>query len=215
MSVFTGIVEEKGKIVSFVSPGSIEIEGDQVPGDIQVGESVCVSGVCLTVTKVSGKSFRADVTPETLKRTTLGELKVGSHVNLERAVKLGGRMGGHIVTGHVDCVGGVRSARRQEASVYIEFSIPREWNKYIVSKGSVAVDGVSLTIAEKVGEGFGVYVIPHTYSETSLGLASPSTKVNVEVDILAKYVEALSAGSSSRLEEALRRGGFVEMDSDV
>lgn len=215
MFVFTGIVEERGKMVSFTSRGSVEIEGNRVLGDTQVGDSICVSGVCLTVAGISGKSFHADVTPETLRRTTLRELRAGSPVNLERAVKLGGRMGGHIVTGHVDCIGQVRSTRRRETSVYMEFAIPGEWDRYIATKGSVAVDGVSLTVADKMVGGFGVYLIPHTYSETSLGLASPGSKVNIEVDILAKYVEALLTGSNSKLEEALRRGGFMEMDSDV
>ena len=189
----------------------MEVSASKVLEGSEIGDSIAISGACLTVVARSGSFFTVEVTPETLRTTTLGEMRAGTQVNLERALSPGGRLGGHIVNGHVDGVGQVASVRREENAVLIEVRVPDALSRYVVPRGSIAVDGVSLTIASATGDAFRVSVIPHTLEETTLGEASAGTRVNIEVDIIAKYVEALLHGGTADggLEEALNREGFI------
>ncbi|HZO95910.1 MAG TPA: riboflavin synthase [Gaiellaceae bacterium] len=178
--MFTGIVREVGRVVSF-DGGRLAVEADT---DAAVGDSVSVSGVCLTVVGRAPLAF--DVVAETLARTTLGRLEPGDRVNLEPALRAGEPLGGHYVQGHVDGVGRVRSAGEP-----VWLDAPPELLRYLVEKGSVAVDGVSLTVAALDGDGFAVALVPHTLEATTLGALQPGDPVNLEVDVLAKYVERL------------------------
>ena len=157
----------------------------------QLGCSIACSGVCLTAVELNGDSFAVDASAETLARTTMGQWKAGGRVNLERSLKLGDELGGHLVSGHVDGVGRVLSATPENASVRWRFGVPREIAKYIAVKGSVAVDGVSLTVNEVDAESFGVNIIPHTAAVTSFGTLQPGDAVNIEIDTLARYVARL------------------------
>jgi len=186
--MFTGIVETVGTAAE-VSGSRIRLESDLV--DLVVGESIAVNGVCLTVTAPGSGSFSADISEETARRTSLGSLRVGSPVNLERAMPAGGRFGGHIVQGHVDGVGSVADVRELPGSVEMSFSLPPELERYLVHKGSVTLEGVSLTVAALEPGGFAVALIPHTLQSTTFGTKQPGDAVNIEVDVLAKYVERL------------------------
>ncbi|HVL52079.1 MAG TPA: riboflavin synthase [Actinomycetota bacterium] len=186
--MFTGIVETVGTAAE-VSGSRIRLESDLV--DLVVGESIAVNGVCLTVTAPGSGSFSADISEETARRTSLGSLRVGSPVNLERAMPAGGRFGGHIVQGHVDGVGSVADVRELPGSVEMSFSLPPELERYLVHKGSVTLEGVSLTVAALEPGGFAVALIPHTLQSTTFGTKLPGDAVNIEVDVLAKYVERL------------------------
>lgn len=186
--MFTGIVETVGSAAE-VSGLRLGIASDLT--NLVVGESIAVNGVCLTVTRPDGGSFVADLSEETLRRTSLGSLKAGSPVNLERAMPAGGRFGGHVVQGHVDGVGTVAGAREFEGSVEMSFTIPAELERYLVHKGSVTLEGVSLTVATLEPGRFAVALIPHTLKSTTLGAKLPGDPVNIEVDVLAKYVERL------------------------
>ena len=187
--MFTGLIETMGKVRSVRRSGSLaRIEIESSIKGLEVGESIAVNGVCQTVVSFRGAVFGCDVMQETLRSTTLGRLRRGSVVNLERAVKAQDRLGGHIVTGHVDCVGRVLSVVRRPYSVEIE--IPGDLIEFVVPKGSVAVNGVSLTVGPDVEDNrFSVNLIPHTISNTNLSLLKPGDEVNVEVDIIAKYVK--------------------------
>jgi len=196
--VFTGIVEELGTIVAVdeTAVGSeravrVTIEGPLVSSDVVVGDSIAVSGVCLTVVDASSGRFTADVMLETLTRSTLHDAGVGTSVNLERAVTLQTRLGGHLVQGHVDGTGVV--VRREHTPEWdvVEFSLPGELARYVVQKGSIAVDGVSLTIAAIGAESFSVSLIPTTLQRTTLGAKAMGAGVNLEVDVMAKYAERL------------------------
>lgn len=212
--MFTGIIEETGKVASLEPAGRLTVEAGKVLEGTARGDSIAVSGVCLTVTEMSALSFTVDVSPETLSRSTLGSLERGSPVNLERAMVAGGRMGGHIVQGHVDGVGAIKSRKPLGNAVLFEISVPAEIERYVVPKGSVAIDGISLTAVETRGGVFSVSIIPRTLAETTLERARPGWRVNIEVDIIAKYVEAFLSRGKERaednpgIEDALRRGGF-------
>lgn len=169
----------------------LTVDADDYVRDAEVGESIAVSGVCLTMTVREGGAFCADAVEETLRKTTLGALRVDDHVNLERPLRADSRLGGHIVQGHVDGVGEVIHLMPEAESVMVTFAVPRELARYLVAKGSVAVDGVSLTVVDRTDEGFRVTLIPHTREVTTLGALQVGTRVNIEVDILAKYVEQL------------------------
>lgn len=213
--MFTGIVEETGTVRRAAIAGdrsrTITISAVKVLVDSKVGDSISISGACQTVVSMTGATFTADVMPETLRRTTLGELKAGDIVNLERALLLGGRLGGHIMNGHVDTVGTVRSRRVEENAVLFEVAVTGELSRYIVEKGSIGLDGISLTVVSSVPGLFTVSVIPRTLGETTLKTARPGTRMNVEVDVLGKYVESLLAGrDGSDLESKLMAGGFLE-----
>jgi riboflavin synthase len=192
--VFTGIVEGTG-VVRAARLGSdsvrLRIEATYDIAGIRVGDSIAVNGTCLTVTECTGGVFDADVTAETLARTTLGGLRQGDVVNLERPVAVGDRLGGHVMQGHVDGVGRVVRRDPQGDAGWLEVDAPPTVARYIVEKGSVAVDGVSLTVAQREGNRFTVCLIPHTISATTLGHLEAGSGVNLEADILAKYVERL------------------------
>lgn len=191
--MFTGIVEELGTVVSRTgeATAALVIDAPGVASGLGVGASVAVNGVCLTATEVAGDSFRVDVVGETLARTALGRLGPGDRVNLERALPAGGRFDGHIVQGHVDGVGTVAALADDPGGRRMTVEVPPDLLRYIVVKGSVTVDGVSLTVAGLVGGGFEVALIPHTLAVTTLGERAVGDPVDIEVDILAKYVERL------------------------
>lgn len=192
--MFTGIVEELGSIRS-VRRGQhssvLSIAAKDILSDLKVGDSVAVNGVCLTATTVDSGGFTADVMHETLNRSSLGSLTVGSHVNLERAMAANGRFGGHIVSGHIDGTGTITALRKDDNAVWYTISASQELLCYIVEKGSIAIDGISLTVAE-VGESwFSISAIPHTVAVTTLGEKRPGDTVNLENDVIGKYVEKL------------------------
>lgn len=192
--MFTGIIEETGKVEA-VAKGSnsavITIAADKVLEDTKIGDSIAVNGVCLTVTSISGRKFNADVMAETLRRSSLGSLKHGSKVNLERAMAANGRFGGHIVSGHIDGVGVISSFEKEDNAVWVEIETPAKILRYIVEKGSITIDGISLTVAKLTDSSFAVSVIPHTGEETTLLNRNPGDIVNLENDIVGKYVERL------------------------
>ena len=188
--MFTGIVEEIGTVVE-VTPGGLTIGASRVLEGLGLGDSVSVNGACLTATELGPGSFSVDVVPETLRRTNLGSLSEGSAVNLERGVRAGGRLDGHIVQGHVDGAGRIESIREDGDAAMVSIEAAPSIMRYIVEKGFVALDGVSLTIVGCDEERFSVTIIPHTRERTTLGIRNPGDEVNIEVDILAKYVERL------------------------
>lgn len=190
--MFTGIVEEVGRILSVrrrAQSAVLSIRGPKVTSDVAIGDSIAVNGVCLTVTSLRGDTFTADVSAETLRRTTLDRATSGTYVNLERAMRMGDRFGGHIVQGHVDAVGTVRSIVPEGESVRFTVDAPPEVLRYVIEKGSIAVDGVSLTVAGLDERGFWIALIPQTMKDTTLGKMRPGARVNLEADMFAKYVE--------------------------
>lgn len=199
--MFTGIIEEVGA-VRHIRMGSascvITVGAEKVLTDVHIGDSIAVNGTCLTVCSFDGGSFSADVMPETMRRTNLGTLAPGSPVNLERAMAANGRFGGHIVSGHIDGTGQVRSLRREDNAVWVRIAASPDILRYIVEKGSIAIDGISLTVASVTAQDFAVSVIPHTGKETTLLHKKPGDIVNLECDILAKYVEKLLGHSTAK-----------------
>jgi len=192
--MFTGLVEEQGRVVSIELLGDsvrLTLHGPLVTSDASHGDSIAVNGCCLTVTELDGDAFTADVMAESLQRTSLGDLSVGSPVNLERAVAAGARLGGHIVQGHVDGVGSLLERSPSRHWDVLRFAMPSELARYVVEKGSITVSGVSLTVVEVTDDTFSVSLIPTTLADTILGTLSPGDRVNLEVDIVAKYVERL------------------------
>ena len=188
--MFSGIVEAIGQVRSVEPSGGGRRITIAAPfEDLALGESVCVSGVCLTVTASRSGSFEAELAPETIRRSTLGALRAGDAVNLERSVRLGDRLSGHLVFGHVDGTGRLESVTPEGDSALYRFTAPPEVARYLVEKGSVTVDGVSLTVFACSGERFTVAVIPHTAAVTTLGRRSAGAAVNLEADMIAKYVE--------------------------
>lgn len=183
--MFTGIVEELGRVTA-VAPGRIRVAATTVLEGARLGDSIAVDGCCLTVVEQGDGWWEADVSDETLKRTTLGDRQPGDRVNLERPVRADDRLGGHIVQGHVDGVGEI-----VEGAPDLRVRMPRDLLRYVVEKGSVAVDGVSLTIVDVLDDGFTVALIPHTAAVTTLGHKGPGERVNLEVDVTVKYVERL------------------------
>ncbi len=193
--MFTGIIKTKGAISAMEQRGGdvrLSIRSDDLPwAEYEVGESIAVNGVCLTAVALHGDGFDTDVSVETLDVTALGGLDVGSSVNLEPSISLGERLGGHLVSGHVDCTGKVTSRSADARSIRLSFEIPAEYAKYVAKKGSVCVDGVSLTVNEVSGNTFEVNIIPHTAEVTIIGDYVQGTVVNIEVDLLARYLERL------------------------
>ena len=207
--MFTGIVEEVGRVISARS-GKLVIAASDVISGMERGASMAVNGVCLTVTNFDNSSFSVDVMPETLKRTNLGLLYAGDGVNLERPLPLGGRLGGHLVQGHVDDTARVTSVTREGGAVLIRFEAPPEVMYYVVEKGFIAVDGVSLTVVTKDTSSFGVSVVDYTLKHTNLGSRRAGDTVNLEVDIIAKYVEQFSQTRSPGVTfEFLHEHGFM------
>jgi riboflavin synthase len=217
--VFTGIVEEMGTVVELTPTGKLKVEASKVLEGTKVGDSIAISGVCLTVVELDGAGFTVDVTPETLRKSALAGLRSGSSVNLERSMSADGRFGGHMVNGHVDGVGTISGVRREANAVLIEVTVPVELSRYMVPRGSVALDGISLTVIEATEGRFTVSVIPHTLDQTTLSGARSGTRVNIEVDIIAKYVEAFISrgdrGGHHGIEEALSRGGFMSPGQEI
>ena len=194
--MFTGIVEERGAVLE-IGPTRLAISCATVNADSDVGASVAVNGVCLTVVERSERHLAFDLSEETLRRTSFARLSAGDPVNLERPLTLSSRLGGHLVQGHVDGVGTVTGFERDEVGgAWITIETPAELDRYLVEKGSVCVDGVSLTVAGNDRRSFSVALIPHTLDVTTLGATEPGDPVNLEVDVIAKYVEALMDGRS-------------------
>lgn len=194
--MFTGIIEELGRVRSIEKHGEdarLVIEAGKVTEGSHDGDSIAVNGVCLTALEVSNRSFAADVSRETLERSTLGRLRAGAPVNLERAVTPATRLGGHIVQGHVDARGRFLQAVDHGGSWTVRIAYPPEIGRYLVFKGSVTVEGISLTIADLTGEYFDIAVIPKTWEVTNFSQLQPGDEVNLEVDIIAKYVERILA----------------------
>ncbi len=208
--MFTGIIEETGKVLT-ITERIVVIEADVVLKNTKIGDSIAVNGVCLTVTDLKSNSFSADISPETYKITALKELKTNSIVNLERAMAADGRFGGHIVSGHVDSIAKIISIEKQSEFYNIKIELNNSSSKYVVKKGSITIDGISLTVAEIQNNIVNLAIIPHTYENTNLKTHQKDDLVNIEVDILAKYIEKfLSTGDNrSRIDmEFLQRNGF-------
>jgi riboflavin synthase len=207
--MFTGIIEEVGRVIS-AGAGKLVIAASDAMAGMENGASMAVNGVCLTVTDFDQSSFSVKVMPETLRRTNLGRLTSGDRVNLERALPLGGRLGGHLVEGHVDATGRVVSITKEGEARLISFYAPPEVMDYLVEKGFIAVDGVSLTIVSKDTGSFGVSVVDYTLKHTNLGNRRVGDIVNLEVDIIAKYVKQFTQGHRSGITiDFLREHGFV------
>ena len=212
--MFTGLVEEVGTVVSLARGTVVRlvIASSRIINDVDLGDSIAINGVCLTVTLVADGKLSFDAVPETLTRSTLKDLRPGDKVNLEASLRAGKMMGGHFVQGHVDGVGTFKSFTPLAESRVIRISAPRELLRYVVEKGSIAIDGISLTVASVDDSGFTVAVIPHTLSVTTLGLRRPGDQVNLETDIIGKYVEKFMnnrQGSSGVTEDFLRDAGFM------
>lgn len=200
--MFTGIVQDMGRIVALEPRAGdvrLRVAVERLPLDaVRSGDSIAVSGVCLTVVEHDAGGFAADVSNETLSLTTLGDLAPGARVNLEPALRAGDPLGGHLVSGHVDGIGRVVSLAQDARSWRIRFEAPPELARYIARKGSIAIDGVSLTVNEVEGREFGINIIPHTFEVTTIGGYAPGRRVNLEVDTIARYVERLmTAGDAS------------------
>ena len=217
--MFTGIIEEIGTVKALV-PGSVSykltVSAGKVLEGTKIGDSIATNGICLTVTGISGSTFDADVMAETVRRTNFASLKTGSRVNLERALTLSSRLGGHIVSGHIDGTGVITDMTREDNAVWVTVGAGPSLLKYMIEKGSIAIDGVSLTIAYVDAHCFKVSVIPHTGEETMLLKKKPGDTVNLECDLIGKYVEKLMGGSEavpekkSKLTQAfLMENGFI------
>ena len=212
--MFTGIIQSVGRIARLESRGGdVRLHVDTAEldlADVQLGDSIAVSGVCLTVVVLSSQGFAADVSNETLSLTTLGKHRAGGPVNLEKALRLADRLGGHLVSGHVDGVGKVVSVTPDGRSQRWNFEVPPQLARYIASKGSVCIDGTSLTVNEVDGNRFGVNLIPHTVEHTAFHARRAGDAVNIEVDLVARYVERLIGGQTARIDEAfLKQHGFA------
>ena len=198
--MFTGIIEEIG-VLKERRDGSHSctptVRCEKVLEGTKIGDSIAVNGTCLTVTKLNADSFDVDVTPETMRRTAFSIVRVGSKLNLERALRIGDRLGGHLVSGHVDFVGKLVKKEQEGNAVNLTFSVPEQWMKYILAKGSIAIDGVSLTIAKKQNNSFFVSLIPHTGEMTILLLKQIGDPVNIECDCIGKYIEQLIGHNTS------------------
>ncbi len=208
--MFTGIVEESG-IIRGISPGRLTVEAKKVLEDAKPGDSIAINGACLTVTSVSKDNFSVEVMPETIRRTNLGRLHYGDSVNLERAILAQGRFGGHFVQGHVDDIGKVLSLQPEEEAVIARISAPAHLMPYVVNKGFIAVNGVSLTVIECDDFSFSVSLVAYTRKYTTLNNLKPGDMVNIEVDIIAKYVERLKQRDNPGVTlDFLEEHGFLK-----
>ena len=216
--MFTGLIEDVGKVVRIAKTGaaaSLTVETSFLLEEIRLGDSIAVNGVCLTVVEKGSSRLVFDVSHETIERTAFAGLKPGHHVNLERALRLGDRLGGHMVSGHVDCIASIVSRREISGNFAYEFRLPEKFARYIIEKGSIAVDGISLTVNAASPDGFSLNVIPHTYMNTNLRYKKPGDEVNIETDMLGKYIERLLSGGKSPggdggvTMELLAKNGFL------
>jgi riboflavin synthase len=211
--MFTGIIEEIGRVRSLRRTGisfTLDVEAQRVLEGTRVGDSIATNGVCLTVTSLRADGFTADVMPETVHRTAFARLVPGSEVNLERALALGDRLGGHIVSGHVDAVARLQSRRSDETALWLTFEAEPTLLRHVVEKGSIAINGISLTVATVTDRTFSVSLIPHTQGETNLTALRVGDDVNIESDMIAKYVEKLLAkpAAGGLTEDFLRQNGY-------
>lgn len=218
--MFTGIIETVGtvkRIARGARSASLEIEAPQILDDVKVGDSIATNGVCLTATSVTARTFTADVMHETLERSSLGTLTAGSHVNLERAMAANGRFGGHFVSGHIDATGTIARIERDDTAIWYTIDAAPDVLRYVVEKGSIAIDGISLTVARVSDTGLSVSTIPHTNQQTTLPERACGDVVNLECDVIAKYTEKLlglapatgTAGQGSAITmEFLAKNGF-------
>lgn len=213
--MFTGIIEEVGEIKSFSKQSNgavIEVLCSTVLEDSKIGDSIAINGCCQTVTQLRPNGFCANVSDETLSVTTFDNLKAGDKVNLERALTLNSRLGGHIVSGHIDCRGKLLSIEKLTDFYNLEFEVPQEQTKYIVHKGSITINGISLTVAEIRDNRFKCAIIPHTFNNTTLKYLNTGDYVNIETDILGKYVEKMLSAKDNKNSisiEFLQENGFV------
>lgn len=216
--MFTGLIQALGKVRCLNRQGnsaSLQISSDLVKDDLQLGESIAVNGVCLTVTAWDSDCFSADVSPETLECSTLGALRPNAQVNLERALRLCDRLGGHLVSGHIDCVATVSRRYQDQNAIRFDFSVPPEALRYLVAKGSVAIDGISLTVNSVAANGFSVAVIPHSLEKTTLQSCRQGSQVNIETDLIGRYVERLLPTGKEATQgkglslEFLAKSGFM------
>ena len=218
--MFTGIIEEVGLVESIDrSSGQyrLSIRAPKIIKGTNTGDSIAVNGICLTAAAITGEAFQADVMGETMRRTNLGSLSRGGHVNLERAMALNGRFGGHIVSGHIDGTGTVLAVKKEGNAYWYQIQAKSAIMRYIVEKGSIAIDGISLTVALVQEQSFFVSVIPHTRKETILGERKPGSQVNLENDLIGKYIERLCLGITTKQEqkksdvtlELLQENGFL------
>jgi riboflavin synthase len=210
--MFTGIIEELGRVKAVEKKPGITvlgIEGKTTLQDAKIGDSITVNGTCLTMTGIKNDSFFVDISSETLKSTNLGDLVVGSRVNLERSMKVSDRIGGHLVTGHVDGVGVIKEKRLLGDSTFFRIEAPEYVLKYIILKGSIAVDGISLTVTDITDKDFGVVIIPHTANVTTMGFKGIGDKVNLEADILGKLVLSKVEGYVEKILLSGEKGGIT------
>ncbi|MBN3033798.1 MAG: riboflavin synthase [Candidatus Saganbacteria bacterium] len=214
--MFTGIIEQVGVVASLIrgqQAAKLMIAAPKIFDGLAAGDSVAVNGACLTVSHERRGFAEFDLSAETLKKTTLGELRIGHKVNLERALPVAGRLGGHLVTGHVDGMGEVRGKVARAEGVEMQLSVPSDLVHYLVAKGSLAVDGVSLTVADFRDGLVGIAVVPHTLKATNLSLRNVGDRVNLEVDILSKYIERHLRGEPRGIsDETMMRVGFLPMN---
>jgi riboflavin synthase len=215
--MFTGLIEDVGKVSGLDRMGTgarLHVSTGLPHEDIGLGDSIAVNGVCLTVVEKGAGRLSFDVSPETMERTTFKGIHAGSSVNLERALRMGDRLGGHLVSGHVDCIALVRERREVSGNLVFSFRLPERFARYCIEKGSVAIDGISLTVNTVSGDGFSVNIIPHTGNMTTLRLRTPGDEVNIETDLIGKYVERLLVGGRENDRkgvslELLAKSGFL------
>ena len=211
--MFTGIVEELGTIKSIqrgAKSAKLVLNASKVVSDAKIGDSIAINGVCLTVTEFTSAGFSADVMDETLAKSNLGALKPGEKVNLERALRLSDRLGGHLVSGHIDGVGTIKSQETVDIAVLTEIGAPPEVLKYVIQKGSVAIDGISLTVVDLTKDSFKVSLIPHTAKITSLGYKRMGDKVNLEGDIVGKYIERMMGFRNDKIND--QKNESIDLD---
>ncbi|MGA0351363.1 MAG: riboflavin synthase [Acholeplasmataceae bacterium] len=209
--MFTGIIEDIGTIQSIKKNTKSQTMtiSSKILEDVKLGDSIATNGLCLTVTKLTPNTFDVDVMVESMNRSNFGDLRIGSPVNLEKAMRMGDRFGGHMVSGHIDGVGIIKSHKKEENATWITIEVPQSLRKYMTMKGSISIDGISLTIANITSEGVQVSIIPHTKDQTTLLSKKVGDKVNLEMDMMVKYVETLIKHDDKTLdEETLKHYGY-------
>ena len=211
--MFTGIIEGLGTIAGIRSSGQgkrLTVEADFSLYQTKIGDSISVSGACLTAVKIDGKRFEVDVSPETLQITTFGQAKVGERLNIERALRLSDRIDGHLVSGHIDGVGIVKKRESLSNAIIVTIGVDKSLTQYMIAKGSVAMDGISLTINTRESGSFSVSVIPHTAQLTTIGFKNKGDRVNIETDMIGKYVERFISGKPDRSKENRSKQGSID-----